>query len=475
MLALVHGRNPLGHPDGQRVVQQVVIKKLLHATGKVLAIVVAHHPVRVAIVIQHPAWFLQSPQGHEQFDALVPGDGGILVVVQDQQGCVDPVRKKQGRVGNVLVPRIPQRVADPALRLFVLEHPAHSGAPANAAIGTGHVADRCPGFGTGKQIGLGNQPCGLVPAPTVPLHPDPGFIDKPLIHHELHPGQDSVGGAGPRFTGLVGDIRNKQHVAPADIETEIDDRAAGGGRMIGMQVVTVPLVEINQQRILVIGIKIIRLVQQAVQRLSVTGRPVDQLGRAPAIFVLVRVDVTDSSHRPESGRRCPQIGTASKGASRENRGIAVAGLLQAADPFIDDKQGNRCGRRVSRGGRVQPVIAGSPGSLHQSGQHQRLIGVDVTLQRIQLDIAKADFLAAPAAGGQTDRGILSLRVDLPDIPPVVYQQTPVRGQPASRAIGAGQGGCVVQLVVQRMSDAPSQIDDRGQFVSRRFSGRHAEP
>ena len=144
----------------------------------------------IAVVVQHPSWFLQTPQCDEEFDPLIPRDRPVFVVVQDQQRCVDFVSKKQGRIGDVFLSRGPQVFADSALSPLVLKHSTHPAAPANATVGAGHVAHRSSGFGTCEAIGLCDQVSRLVSAPTVPLHANPIFIHEALGNQVVHARKD---------------------------------------------------------------------------------------------------------------------------------------------------------------------------------------------------------------------------------------------------------------------------------------------
>ena len=84
------------------------------------------------------------------------------------------------RILDELQRRFPERAADPALRLLILELPRQPAAPANAVIRADHVRTGAPASAARKQVGLRHQVGRLVAAPTVALNADALRFTKPL-------------------------------------------------------------------------------------------------------------------------------------------------------------------------------------------------------------------------------------------------------------------------------------------------------
>ncbi len=222
LLALVDGRNPLGNPlSGWRTLQ-VVIEKLLHSPGEIDSVLFLTEAVRFAIVVQHPNGLLQAAHRQKQLDSLVPRHRAVLIVVQHQQGRLDLVSEKHRRIFEVKIPCSPQSVPDTTLSFLILKHSAHARPPANAAIRAGHVRHRRTGFGTGEDVRHRDQVGDLIPSPAMPLNTDAIGIHESEIDDRLDARQDRVGSAAPWETGFIGNVRHKQDIPPAHIETEID-------------------------------------------------------------------------------------------------------------------------------------------------------------------------------------------------------------------------------------------------------------
>src|SRR5215831_20897640 len=71
--ALLHPRR-LGRP------LEVVVEELLHAYRVVLLVDALAQAVVLAVVVEQVNLLAEPPQGQEVLDALVPGDGAVLVV-----------------------------------------------------------------------------------------------------------------------------------------------------------------------------------------------------------------------------------------------------------------------------------------------------------------------------------------------------------------------------------------------------------
>ncbi len=180
--AFLNCRHAFLQPDRRRCPFQIMIEELLHANLPVLFVVEFGRPVRLVVVVDQPDRFTQAPERHKKLDALVPGHMAVVVVVHDEQRRLDFIRPEDRRVFHVAHGVFPQRTANAALSALVLKHPAPARSPADAAISAGHVRDRRAGFGSFENIRPGHHKGDLIPAPTVPLHPDVFFIYKALFN-----------------------------------------------------------------------------------------------------------------------------------------------------------------------------------------------------------------------------------------------------------------------------------------------------
>ena len=142
----------------------------------------------------------------------------VVVVVHHEHRGADLVGIEQRRVVQVLGGGFPERAADATLRPFVLEHPAHAGLPADAAVGARHVADRGARLGRGEEVGLRDHVGDLVAAPGMTLDADPVAVHVPLAQDAEHPRHDRIQGALAGVADLVGNIGDEHYVAATDVE-----------------------------------------------------------------------------------------------------------------------------------------------------------------------------------------------------------------------------------------------------------------
>ena len=80
-------------PLGCRFFFEVVIEKLQHAVAVVFAIGEFSKAMVFSRVLQHDHRFVESTQGIEVLDALVPIDRAIFIVVQKEKWCDDLLGK----------------------------------------------------------------------------------------------------------------------------------------------------------------------------------------------------------------------------------------------------------------------------------------------------------------------------------------------------------------------------------------------
>ena len=88
---LLHRRNTALHPLRHRGVQQIVVEELLHAPLEVFFVLRFLYSMGIAIVVKQPGGLAQAAQRYEELDALVPGHGAVVVIVQNEDGRFNPV------------------------------------------------------------------------------------------------------------------------------------------------------------------------------------------------------------------------------------------------------------------------------------------------------------------------------------------------------------------------------------------------
>ena len=207
-----------------------MIEILLQTDLPVPFVLVFDRPVGFVIVVEQPHRFGEAAQGHKQLDALVPRHRAILVIMQNQQRCLDLVGPEDRGVLEIAHRVFPERSADAALGALVLEHPADAGAPADAPVSADHIAHRRARFRRLEDMGAGDQVGDLIAAPAMPLHPDIGFIDKSAVDQVGDAGNHRIISTFPGIADLIRNIRFKDHVAPAGVERGADYRAVRPGR-----------------------------------------------------------------------------------------------------------------------------------------------------------------------------------------------------------------------------------------------------
>ena len=111
------------------------------------------------------------------------------------------------------------------LRVLVLKLARQAGAPANAAVGAGHIRNQRAGRGRAKAIGLRDHVGDLIAAPTVSLNADRLLVNKALVDYRLNCRQHTLQRALSRIADRVNDVRHEDQVAVAGIESGIDRSA----------------------------------------------------------------------------------------------------------------------------------------------------------------------------------------------------------------------------------------------------------
>src|SRR5687767_12447628 len=100
-----------------------MIEKLVHAPREIFLVRAASQSVEFVVVVEKVDLLAVATQRQEVFNRLVPGDGVIAVVVENQQWSFHAISEEHGRVFEIKMRRLLHCRADPALRLLVLELP----------------------------------------------------------------------------------------------------------------------------------------------------------------------------------------------------------------------------------------------------------------------------------------------------------------------------------------------------------------
>src|SRR5581483_7302586 len=170
--------------------------------------------------------------------------------------------------------------------MLVLKLPWNTWAPADAIVSADHIRNRSARSRGTKTIGTGNHVGDLVPAPAMPLNTDRLLIHKSAVHYFLNRRKHTVQSALSREANLVGDIRFQYQIAVADVVTHID-RMLWAGLDIVVHALRKALVDVHQQRILLLRIEIFRLIERPFQRHAVRALEMNQLRGAPEDTLLL--------------------------------------------------------------------------------------------------------------------------------------------------------------------------------------------
>ena len=152
---------------------------------------------------------------------------------------------------------------------FVLELARQASAPANAAVGAGHVRDhraRRRGF---EAVRLRDHVGDLIAAPTVSLNADGLFVDEALVDHRLNRRQHALQRALARIADRVDDVRHEDQIAVADVVRRIDRSARARDCESWCRPCDETFVDVHDHRVLLFRIEVVRFQQQALQRHAV--------------------------------------------------------------------------------------------------------------------------------------------------------------------------------------------------------------
>ncbi len=318
----------------------------------------------------------------------------------------------------------------------------------------------------------------MVSAPAVPLGANSFFVDEPHVNDVLYAGQDGIGSTGPRFTGLIRDIRNEDDVTTTDVETEVDYRTSGRWHIVPMQVVRISLIEINHQRILFVLIKSIRLIQQAGQFLTVVCRPICQLNATPRILLLLWIRFADSFDRFELHVRCPNIGEATKGAAGKKNSVGCLSLDETAQAFRQHQTFLQWRLHFFRFivAVIRPLfifyraIAIEPAVfvfLVECCQ-EHIISINEPGFAIQSLVPEADRLLSAHRLSNTNRFRLATWIQFPNVVAIIDQHRIIVGRPAGDAVRTWIRRCIMQLIPKRKFNRLGQIDFFGANFCRHY-------
>src|SRR5205085_10709737 len=137
-----------------------------------------------------------------------------------------------------------------------------SRAPADAAVSAGHVHYGGAGLGGFEAIRLRDHVGDLVTTPTVSLDADVIFVNEAFVDNGLNGGQNALQRIATRIAGFVNDVRHENQVTVAEIVRRVD-RSARAGIAKLMKALRQALVDINDHRVLLLRIEVIRLEQQS--------------------------------------------------------------------------------------------------------------------------------------------------------------------------------------------------------------------
>ena len=194
-----------------------MVEELLEPPGEVLAVAALYKVVGLVVIFKKPARLSETAKVGEIFDALVPWNGPVVVIVHDQEGSLDFVGMEDGGVLDVKVETsfVPEGLPDTALAMFVLSGAGHSGFPSDAAVGRCHVAYRGSGARRREHISTRDKPGGLVASPALSLDGHPALVGEGILLAKcLGTGADAVVGALAGVAVLLDDVRYEHYVTP---------------------------------------------------------------------------------------------------------------------------------------------------------------------------------------------------------------------------------------------------------------------
>ena len=408
-----------------------MVEELVQVDGPVLLVLALPEAVLFAVEIEHVGFFSEVAEGGEELDPLVPGHGVIFVVVDREIGRLDALHPEEGRVFDELEGPRPEWGADPALGFLILEGPGHARAPADAAVGAGHVDDGRARFHGGEHVGLGDHVADLVAAPAVALDADPFRVDETHPENFLDGRDDALEGARPRVADLVDDVGHEDDVTVADIAREIDVRS-GRGRIVAVEALGHRFIDVDHERVLFRGVEVVGFDQDGGEGDPVSVNVIDALGLAPAVARLLGIGVADLARGGKTAAAHPKVRELFEPLQREGIDIRVFGLAEAAEELVEHGDTGWVGRvRESRS-----VSSRGPRDVVRRCQNDGLCRGHRFPVGIEGGISEHDLVAA-ADTVRDHPGLGPVGQDFPDVISVVNEDRLVSVRPAAAPIGAG--------------------------------------
>ena len=231
-----------------------------------------------------------------------------------------------------------------------------------------------------------------------------------------------------------------------------------------VQCLGVLLIEVHDQRILLVRIEIRRFVDHALHFAAIQRDERDQLRGAPGVLALLGDAIGQLHGLLESGRGVVQVGILRVVLDRIDHVVRVFRLLDRAQHIIATNQFLRRGFAIETG----LIVGVALRHLVESHEQLRLAEVDRACLFVQSHLMIRTFRRT-AIFGQVHRSLRALRIELPQIILVIEQQCLIVGSPTGRAVGTGIIGHIVQHIPSR------ECLRRGQPIERAVRHRAGVP
>src|SRR5688572_5044683 len=410
----------VGHPGGGGGVLQEVVEELVHALGEVLLVGAAAETVQLVVVVEEVDLLAVAAQGEEELDGLRPWHDVVVVVVHDQERCLDLVGLEDRRVFDVELGRLLQRGADAALVLLVLELARTAGAVAHGRGGAGHVADDRTGLGGAEAIRLRDDVARLVAAPRMALEADALLVDVALGDDGVGRGHDAAIRTLAGMAGRVDDVRHEHDVAVARVESRVDDDGRCG-RHEAVHDLREALVDVDDHRVLLRRVEVGRLAEHALQLLAVRAAVGDQLGRTPEKRLQLRAADRDLFRRGEFRVGGEDVGELVEAGAEEQQRVGIERTTGVAVILLGPEQALGLGAEEADANETR--VAG--GFLFRA-KSERLREIDAAplvagLAGFEGIEAQLEPVLTAVAAGQVAGGT-TVREHLPEIVAIVDQQ-----------------------------------------------------
>ena len=277
-------------------------------------------------------------------------------------------------------------------------------------------------------------------------------IDEALVHDGLDRRQDALQRALAGVAGRVDDVRHQHQVAVAHVVGDVDGvaRRRPDERV---HVLREPLVDVDHQRVLLRRVEVLRFIQRRFEWNAIGIAEMDQFARSPQHLFLLWIRVGYLFEGAERRIRDMNVRLVVESGGGDHDHVGVLGLAESAVILRAHQQ--LSGGRIETGQRVEPALAG----LEILGaQQQRLREIDTAFLGFGVVIQPlhAELGTGLAADGQLTGG-RPLRRYGPNIVAIVDQRPFAVFGPAGGAVGRGNVGMVVILVVHGEAKLRGQV------------------